>query len=407
MRWDGPGRGPIGKFLTRRMMSNFLYALLATVVVVNAASAAYVLIAIWRVRAFGHRKQAVSGFRPPVTVLKPICGLDSNLYDNLRSFCLQDYPEWQIVFGVRDAADPAIPMIEKLIREFPDNDMFLVVNGVLSGPNLKVSNLENMSETAKHPHLIIADSDMRVDPTYLDTIIAPFANNKVGVVTCLYKGTPSAGFASQLAGMHINEWFLPSVLVSAGLKEIRFGLGATMAVRKDVLEAIGGFTHLAQYLADDHMLGKWASALGFKVVLSDYIVENIVHENDLKSLFRHELRWARTVRAVAPAGHAFSFIMYGVPLALALAVSIEAVLGWGVMSLSVLALPVALRVWLHLAACRTLGRKVSGRAMGLIPLRDLLSFMVLVTSFFDNKIEWKGRMFTVDNDGLMKAVERQ
>ena len=386
-------------------MEGLLNTLLLLAVAVNLASVAYLLVAIRRVGLFQMRSRPSRAARPPVTILKPVCGLDPGLYGNLRSFCAQDYPKFQVIFGVRDPADPAVPIIRRVIEEFPLVDATLVIDGSVAGPNLKVSNLANMYRSAKHAHIVIADSDMRVDPNYLSSVIAPFEDERVGVVTCLYAGTAVGGIASRLASMFINEWFLPSVLVSVGLSELRFAFGATIAVRRELLERIGGFRRLSNVLADDHMLGKLVSARGFKVALSNYIVENVVYERDLAAMLRHELRWARTVRTVEPLGHAFSFLMYGIPLALFGAAMIDATIDWGALELAIIAVPILLRLWMHFTVCKKLGVPSGGGSIWLVPVRDVLSFLVWAASFFGRDIDWKGRHFTVRPDGLMTAAK--
>jgi ceramide glucosyltransferase len=384
-----------------------LSTLLVLVIVANLASAAYVLLAILRVDSFRRQSRASGTFRPPVTILKPICGLDAGLYENLRSFCIQDYPRYQVVFGVRDATDLAVPVVQRLINEFPLTDISLIIDDTVTGPNLKVSNLGNMYRMAKHPYLVIADSDMRVDEQYVSSVIAPFDDTQVGVVTCLYSGNSTGGLPSLLASMFINEWFLPSVLVSAGISEIRFGLGATIVVRRELLERIGGFNRLSHVLADDHMLGKLISAHGFKVVLSNYVVKNVVHEKNLRALFRHELRWARTIRTVEPLGHAFSFLMYGIPLAFIATLMIGVTFDGDAFNFVALVLALSLRAWMHVTVCRKLGVVQGFRSIWLVPVRDILSFLVWTASFFSRKIDWKDAKFTVGPNGLMTTLERQ
>lgn len=379
---------------------DILYVLMLVAVATNAASAAYVLTAIHRVKAFQRQVAASCTFQPPVTLLKPVCGLDTGLYENFRSFCCQDYPQYQIVFGVHDAADPAVPVIERLIAEFPKIDIALIVDNGVAGANLKVSNLDNMHRAAKHDFLVIADSDMRVGEKYLAAVVAPFADSQVGAVTCLYKGTPAKGLPSLLASMFINEWFVPSVLVSASIREIRFCFGATMAVRRHLLDMIGGFKALSHYLADDYMLGKLVSAHGFKVALSSYVVENVVLQKTFKHLFQHELRWARTVRTVEPLGHAFSFIMYGVPLAFVGALMVDLTFDWEWFEVGLIALAVSLRAWMHLAVRRKLGLP-KDRSLWLVPLRDMLCFAVWGASLLARRVEWRGRTFVVRPDGLI------
>ncbi len=383
---------------------DFLYVLMLVAVATNVASAAYVLMAIRRVAAFGRQIHAPGAFQPPVTILKPVCGLDEGLLENLRSFCRQDYPAYQIVFGVHDTDDPAVPLVRQLIRENPDVDITLVVDGNINGVNRKASNLDNMYRRAKHDYLIIADSDMRVDPEYVATVMTPFEDVKVGVVTCLYKGTTRGDVPSILASMFINEWFLPSVLVSAGFRDLRFCFGATMAVRRHLLDMIGGFRVLGKYLADDHMLGRLISDHGYKVSLSTYVVENVVFENSIRELFEHELRWSRTVRTVEPLGHAFSFVMFGVPLAFVAAFLVDLTSDWNWFELALIVTAVSLRIWMHLVVRKKLELPNDG-TWWFVPLRDILSFVVWGASFLSRRISWKGQTFVVQPNGVLAGVE--
>lgn len=371
---------------------------IALVIAVAAvtASIVYLFWALWAVRAFGRLRPAAGTFTAPVTILKPVCGLDPGLYGNLRSFCEQDYPAYQVLFGVRDPNDPAIPVVERVIRDFPDRDLGLVVDERVIGTNLKVSNLANMFPQAKHDVLVVADSDMRVDRKYLSAVTAPFADPKVGAVTCLYKGTPVGGLPSVLGSMFINDWFLPSVLAALTFNPMRFCFGATMAVRREALEEIGGFSALASHIADDYMLGRLVSESGYSVELSRYVVENLVLEPDVKTLIRHEMRWARTVRSVQPLGYTFSFLTNAIPLALILVlVSGFAAAGW-----AMLALAIVLRVTLHNVVRASVG--IRGPAMPwLVPARDILSFVVWGGSFFGRDVHWREQRFLLEADGQL------
>lgn len=363
-------------------------------------SIVYSLIAIKCLSSL-RRSSSPHSTLPPVTMLKPVCGLDADLYQNLSTFCQQDYPEYQIIFGVREDTDPAIPIIEKLIRDFPDVDIELLINDHMAGSNHKISNIINMYHKVKHNLLVISDSDMRVCKDYLRNVTAPFENPQVGAVTCLYKGVPATvGLASRLGTIYINEWFLPSVLVSKTLQEVKFCFGATMAVRKELLEKIGGFEHLASFLADDYMLGRLINQLGYKVVLSKYIVNNIVEESDIKSLFSHELRWARTIRTVQPIGYTFSFLTHTFPLSI-LYCTISPSLA---LSTSVIFTAFFLRLRLHNVARRSLDIHGPSTPV-LILLRDILSFLVWATSFFGRNVYWRQNNFSIQANGQMAIKE--
>lgn len=362
--------------------------------VLTAASLGYVLLAMARLRAFAAAAGAPPGARPPLTVLKPVCGLDAGLYENLRSFCLQDYPRFQVIFGVADEADPALPVLRRLQAELGHHDIDIVVDPRLHGANRKISNLVNMSARARHDILVIADSDMRVGPDYLSAVAAPFGDPAVGAVTCLYTGTATGNLASVLGAAYINECFLPSVLVATAFGRIDYCFGATMCVRREVLAAFGGFERLACVLADDYMLGRLVAAQGRRVVLSHHLVENLVHEPSLRALFLHELRWARTVRSVQPVGFAFSFLSYAVPMAF---LNLLAAAGSG-LSLALLGAAVALRVRMHYTARRCL--RLSGPARPwLAPLRDILCFVVWAASFLGRTVRWRDGDLRVQTNG--------
>jgi ceramide glucosyltransferase len=362
------------------------------------AALGYSIIALFRVWTFPQPGPPV-GAQPPITLLKPVAGAEPNLESNLRSFCAQDYPEFQILFGVRDGRDPAIPIIERLVREYPLRHAALVVDARVAGSNYKISNVQNMMPHARHDLLVVADADCRVGPTYLAEVAAAFADPAVGAATCLYKGTPlRPRLADRLGAMFINEWFLPSVLVALLTEPLRYCFGATMAVRRDVLQKVGGFEALASYLADDYMLGHLVAGAGHKVVLVPHIVDITVDEGTPATLLRHELRWARTMRTVRPVGYALSGLTDAIPLT----ILCGAVRGFGSVDLLLVGLAVAVRVLVHYATRARLN--LQGPAMPwLVPIRDLLTFGIRVMSFAGRRVAWQNRGFVVRPDGRMVA----
>jgi ceramide glucosyltransferase len=383
------------------VLGAILHALAALALVASLAALGYTAFALTRIRAFAERRDRAHPRRPPATILKPLRGADPGLYENLRSFCEQDYPVFQVVFGVRDAADPAVPVVERLVRDLPARDLTLIVDDRVIGANLKVSNLANMYGAAKYDLLVVADSDMRVGPTYLDTVLGPLADPTVGVVTCLYSGRSVGGVWSALGAMFVNEWFLPSALVARALRPGRYCFGATMAVRRDAFESVGGFTALAPYLADDYMLGALVNARGLRVWLSSYVVEDVILEPDLGTLVAHELRWARTMRTAEPAGYASSFLMYSLVLSfLYLLLSSSGALGAVVVGGAL-----ALRIGVHYAVRRLLRLAEPARPW-LTPLREVLCFAIWAASFLGRTVEWGGREFSVSPDGRLSASGR-
>ncbi len=385
------------------MQTEFFNIFNITVILICLCSAAYSIFAIFAVELFNlKRKKELSSkdVNFPVSVLKPVYGLDPEMLDNLRSFCRQDYPSYQIIFGVQDKKDLAIPLIEKVIKEFKNVDVSYIVDSKIHGANRKVSNLINMYPSVKHDYVLIADSDMRVPENYLSSVMPAFSDSEVGAVTCLYSGSAKGKIASSLNAMFINEWFLPSVLISKILQPIKYCLGATMVVRKNLLDEIGGFKALSDYLADDYMLGKLVSDLGYKIHLSNFIVENIVEESSIKDLVTHELRWARTLRRVEPLGYAFTFLTDTLVISFITAFIIyfsTASLFWAL--LPVLLVSIA-RVILHIRTSQITSSNRAGSIL-LIPLRDTLSFCIRVASFTGNSIQWRNNSFNVDQAGLI------
>ncbi len=344
---------------------------------------------------FARRPIVAPAERPPVSVLKPLHGAEPGLYENLRSFVDQDYPEMQVVLGVRHRGDAALPVARALMRNRPEKDIELVVDARAIGSNLKVANLENMLPAASHDFIVLADSDMRVDPHYLGAATAPLRDPRNGLVTCLYKGVPMGGLWSQFGAMHINFAFLPSALLGEMLSTGGGCFGATIAVRREVLERIGGFARIRDELADDHRLGDAVRELGLATVLSPYIVENRLAEPSLSSLWRHELRWARTVRAMAPFGFAGSIVTHTVVLALlaGAAAGFSAIACW-------LALISCMLRWISAGIiARSLALPIGG--LWLLPLRDVLSFAVFIGSFCGRSVLWRDQLFRVEPGGRM------
>lgn len=382
-----------------------LYLLLIVFIAVSILSQLYVVFASYSISRLPDKPMGASAYLPPVTILKPLCGLDPGLYENLCSFCDQDYPQYQIIFGVRSDTDPAIAIVQRVMSERPERDIALIVNSHISGSNYKVSNLINMQSTIKYDLILIADSDMRVDKNYLTAVVAPFQDATVGAVTCLYRGVPVGGLVSKLSTMAINEDFLPSVLVALRFSPLDFCFGATMAVRQDVLRRIGGLEILASQLADDHLLGKLVCEAGYTVRLAPYLVDNIVLEDNFKTAFRHELRWARTIFSLAPVGYIFSFLKYAVPislLAVVLSILTSQYTGW---SCCLFALSLSVRMFLYLVVYLRL--KISGEPFQpwLAPIRDILGMVVWMGSFFGRNVSWREQSFTIERNGQIAVID--
>ena len=343
---------------------------------------------------------AALGAPPPsVTVFKPLCGAEPETYECLRSFCDQDYPDFQVVFGVADKNDQVVPIIERLQGEFPSRHLSLVVDRRQHGTSRKVSNLVNMMPAARHDYFVIADSDVRVERDYLSRVVAPLQDEGVGIVTCAYRGVPRAGVWSLLGSQFINEWFVPSVRVAALGGSRAFAFGVTIAMSRRVLCRIGGFMSIVNQLADDYRLGELTRNLGLRTVLSDVVVETFVAETSLGDLVRHELRWLRTIRAVRPVGYLLAFITFGVLVA-----ALGAVLGGGApVTLAMLGITAVARALLHI---KMRGDKHLVRQLLVLPVRDLLSVALWHWGFVTRSVHWRDDLYLVNRDGSVLPVMR-
>lgn len=387
------------------MVHGLVEGLFAASVIASFIASLYVLVTFIGIRRFRRRSLIASPahFRPPVTLFKPVCGLEFGLEENLRSFCEQDYPCFQVVFAVRAADDPAVEIIRRLIAELAETDITLIVEPSIHGANLKVSNLINAFSAAKHDILIVADSDMRVGPTYITNVVMPFREPDVGVVTCLYRGVPAGNILSQLACLQINEWFLPSVLVSGLLQGDRYCFGATMAVRREILLRAGGLRALVDVLADDHMLGKIALDQGYRIELSHYVVDNPIEERSFRALFAHELRWARTIRILSPVGHLFSILINTISVAFICLMINDLTLDIDLLEGGIIMFAVALRLALHYTVSAALGVPRPA-PYWLVPLRDILSFAIWAASFLSRDVLWRGKRFRARSDGTLIQI---
>ena len=335
--------------------------------------------------------------RPGVTILKPLCGLEPDLYENLESFCRQDYAgPVQVVFGVQNAADPAVAIVERLAAAHPALRIDLVVDPSQHGSNRKVSNLINMSALIAHETVVLADSDMSVRPDYLERIVAEVSRPGVTGVTCLYHGVPAErGVFAQLSALAIDVQFVPNVLVGTALGLAKPCFGSTIAMTRASLERIGGFRAFKDDLADDYMIGEALRRDGGTIAIPAFTIGHACVDTELSGLWRHELRWNRTIRNVDPAGYAGSFVTHAFPLAL-----IAALLpGAGTGALAVAALALACRIGLCLRIERAFG--LAPHAYWLLPIRDMLSFINFAWSFVSGAVTWKGHDYRVVADGTL------
>lgn len=383
------------------MASSLLTAGEVVTIAASLAGIGYYLACLWAARNYRRSAHAAeTQLLPPVSILKPLKGKDPEIYESFRSHCLQDYPEYELIFGVSDPHDPAVQAVEQLRREFPQHSIQLIVCGESLGTNAKVSNLIQMARAASYDHYIVSDSDIRVSPDYLQRVLAPFANSKVGVVTCLYRGVAGPTLGSKLESLGISTDFLAGVLVARVLEGVRFALGSTMAFRRDDLQAIGGFESIVDYLADDYELGNRIAALGREVVISEEVVDTFLPAYSFGQFIDHQLRWARGVRAARAGGYLGLLFTFGWQWALlAVLVSKGAFWSWGLLAFA--ASLRALVAWG--VGWRVLQDRQLLRLFPMLPLRDLIAPLVWMASFAGNTVTWRGDRFTVQGGKLTRV----
>jgi ceramide glucosyltransferase len=344
-------------------------------------------------------------FAPPVSILKPVRGADAGALDAFRSHCTLDYPDYEIIFGVNggvnEPEDPAVALIQQLIREFPARQIKLVAGPQVLGMNRKVSNLIQMLPQARHFYLVVNDGDIRVPPDYLRRVMAPLENERTGLVTCLYRGIAGKTLGSKLEALGVSTDFIAGVLLAGQIERgLRFGLGSTLAFSRRALEASGGFGPLADYLADDYELGRRIHQAGFEVALADVNVQTLLPGYSLGDFWQHQLRWARTVRDSRRWGYVGLLFTFGWPWALmAVAFSMGALWSWILLAAALVA---------RFAMALTIGSGVLKDPqvlsnLLLVPLRDVAAVLVWVASFAGHTIVWGGTQFVL-KDGRLHPI---
>lgn len=399
------------------MTTNLIHMVRLMLALSLVAFCGYTAISVWATRRwFKSRKPFDLDWTPGVTILKPVRGIETpHVFENFVTFCEQDYPNdrLQIVFGCLESDDPVIPIIEQVQREHPHVRIDLVTSGpeAVIGPNRKVCNLLAMMPVALYDILVLCDSDMRVDADYVRRVIAPFhpdaksamkaANRGAGLVTCPYRGYRPESPSAIMEALGIGTDFIPSALVSRSLEGVGFAFGSTIAIPRSVLEEIGGFGAILSELADDYRMGEAVRSAGYEVVLSDYVVDDVLGPEKFIHMWNRRLRWARTVRACRPGGYAGLFVTFGTPLSL----MFWAVMGFNSTGSAALAAILGVRLIATSIIAGSTGDRSVRRYLPLLPVSDVLSFGLYLASFCGNRIVWRGETFRLLPGGKMVKQE--
>lgn len=379
------------------------FILLAPLLAASAGGLVYYLLAIVASRKLRGAREAAEfevASSPAISLLKPLRGADPDLERHLESFFLQGYPSFEILFAVRRADDPAVAVAERLMARYPHVPARLILTGEPPYANAKVYSLEKMAEAAGADILVITDSDTSVGKDYLRRVAAAFAPERVGAATNLYRGAPGADLWSRLEALGMSTEFMAGVVVAWRLEGMKFALGASMAVRRDCLRAIGGFAAMADYLADDFVLGQWASDAGYEVALLPHAVNHHATALGFTSSFKHRLRWNRSSRFSRPAGYIGQGFTYGLPWALLL--FLAAPFWWSEFVLLAVA---AARMWMaYELGLRLLEDREALRRFWLIPLQDMLSLATWVGGFVGREIVWRNERYRLLEGGRFEPV---
>jgi ceramide glucosyltransferase len=364
--------------------------------VLLTGSLVYCVLIVVATRRFLSTTLPNSGNKPPISILKPLCGHDDGLEENLRSFMVQDYPEYEVLFGVHRPDDSAVAVAEKIITEFNGRiSAHLVITGESPIPNAKAFSLNRLVREANYDVLVMSDSDVRVTPSLLSHLAQEFQDDHVGLISCPYRAVPGRSLWSRLEAIGMNTELLGGVMVARMIEGMRFALGCTVAVRRSVLEDMGGFGYLQEFLAEDFVIGQRAAQLGHGVLFSSYVIEHRIGSQDMMHNLGHRMRWARSTRRSRPLGYWGQIFTYPLPLALLLCAACPAV--WPVLFLTMI-----LRGAAALATARNIVHDpVTQKQWWLLPVQDVIGFFVWISGFVGDKIVWRNRKCTVLRDGRL------
>ncbi|HET6513788.1 MAG TPA: bacteriohopanetetrol glucosamine biosynthesis glycosyltransferase HpnI [Thermodesulfovibrionales bacterium] len=382
-------------------MQLFLFFLRWTFLIPTIVGSLYVILclfAVWRFRApSAYCFQDVLRW-PPVTILKPVCGPEKGLKENLRSACLQDYPEFQVVFSVQDPADPAIPLLREIHEEFGPDRVSVAVENVLAGPNGKINNLLGALRHARYDVLVISDSDVRLRSDYLKAVVAPLADPGVGFACTLYRATSADRWFERMELLTMNADFIPGVVFAYLSGASRFCLGCSVALRRQSLKEMGGLESLANYLAEDYEMGRRLWVSGKRMVLVPYLVDIVVDLKNPSQWWNHQVCWDQKTRSAHAAGFLASILTRSVPFALLLALSRMG----DSLGMTILTCVLGLRLS---AAAGILGLGLRDReglkSLALLPLRDLAAMVSWVLAFIKKTVIWRGSEFVLTRNGRL------
>jgi ceramide glucosyltransferase len=364
--------------------------------VLLTGSLVYCVLIVVATRRFLSTTLPNPGNKPPISVLKPLCGHDDGLEENLRSFLTQDYPKYEVLFGVHRSDDPAVAVAENIIREFSGRiSARLVITGESPIPNAKAFSLNRMVREANYDVLVMSDSDVRVTPSLLSHLAQELQGDHIGLISCPYRAVPGKSLWSRLEAIGMNTELLGGVMVARMIEGMRFALGCTVAVRRSVLEDMGGFGYLQEFLAEDFVIGQRAAELGHGVLFSSYVIEHRIGSQQMMPNLGHRMRWARSTRRSRPLGYWGQIFTYPLPLALLLCAVYPS--AWPVLFLTMI-----LRGAAALATARDIVHDpVTQRQWWLLPIQDVIGFFVWISGFVGDKIIWRNRKCTVLRDGRL------
>jgi len=383
---------------------------LAIAVLGTLTSTAYLVLVFAGVARFQRRKRQYENaapYLPPVSILKPLHGLEPNLEANLETFFQQDYPNFELLFCARHANDPGLLVAKKLAQQYPNVSARIFSCGEPPWTNAKLYSLERIWQEAANDLLVIGDSDVRVSPNYLREVVKPFSDPKVGMNTCIYRGVPTKGFWTRLEALGFSVEMTSGVVVAEMLEGMKFALGPTMVVRRECVEALGGFGFMADYHADDYFLGNAVAKSGMAVALSHHTIDHmVVHESFLSSI-HHQVGWMRSTRFSRPKGHLGTILTFAMPYGiLGFAAGLTSNhLGLGI---SLLAIAVAGRIAQSIVAGYiAVGDRAALTLCWLYPLRDLLGAFVWAGSYLSSTMMWRGELYLLNDGGRLTRIAEE